>query len=134
MKMNVRVLVHRGWDSKEEKMLSAQDLTDLGVRLQPNGRWENLPEHILVMQFVWREDENGVPIFENDIIDVDFETEMGMLRLRGVMGWDANQNGFHLKVASDKAGSGIAKNMKVVGNIFQNEDLLKVPAEIPEVK
>ena len=132
--MNVRVLVHRGWDSKAKKMLSPNELTELGVRLRPDGKWENLPDHILVMQFVWREDENGSPIFENDIIDVDFETDMGLLRLRGVMGWDANQNGFHLKVASKQAGSGIAKNMRVVGDIFRNEDLLKVPAEIPEVK
>jgi hypothetical protein len=131
MKMNVRVLVHRGYDSQTNKMLSANDLTALGVRLRPDGQWENLPEHILVMAFVMREDQDGTPVFENDILDVDIETEMGVIRARGVMGWDANQNGFHLKVQSQHAAQGIATNMRVIGNIFQHKDLLKEDAQLP---
>jgi len=134
MKMNVRVLVHRGYDTKEKKMLSANELTELGIFLTPDGKWHKLPEHIMIMQFVTREDCDGVPVFENDILDVDFKTDMGMIRLRGVMGWDGNQNGFHLKVQSEAAGGGVATNMKVVGNIFQNVEMLKEEPLLPVSK
>lgn len=131
MKMNVRVLVHRGYDTKQNKMLSANELDAMGIYLRPNGQWHNLPEHILVMAFVMREDQDGTPIFENDIIDVDIQTEVGLVRKRGVMGWDAEQNGFHLKVEASQQAQGIATNMRVVGNLFQNVELLKEQPELP---
>ena len=134
MKLNVRVLVHRGYDAQEKKMLSANELTELGISLLPNGQWKGLPEHIMIMQFVTREDEGGIPIFENDIIDVDIKTEVGVIRARGVMGWDGDLNGFHLKIASGSTGDGVASNMRVVGNIFMNKDLLQEVAAIPEAK
>ena len=136
VKMNVRVLVHRGYDLKEKVMLSANELTKLGIHLLPNGQWANLPENIIIMQFVTREDEAGVPIFENDIIDVDIKTEMGLIRARGVMGWDGDLNGFHLKIASSNgnAVNGVATNMKVVGNIFDDKEMLKEDPALPEAK
>ena len=47
------------------------------------------------------------------------------------MGWDAEQNGFHLKVESSQQAQGVATNMRVVGNIFQQADLLKEKPELP---
>ena len=134
MKMHVRVLVHRGYDAQAKKMLSANELVELGVSLLPNGQWKGLPEHVMIMQFVTREDQDGVPIFENDIIDVDIKTEVGVIRARGVMGWDGDLNGFHLKIAAGSTGNGVASNMRVVGNIFENKDLLKEDPVLPEGK
>ena len=133
--MNVRVLVHRGYDTKLKKMVSANDLVERGVCVLPNGQWKNLDD-LIVMQFVTREDENGVPIFENDIVDVDVQTEVGMIRARGVMGWDGELNGFHLKIASKNgnAANGVASNLQVVGNIFDNKDMLKEDPALPEAK
>lgn len=131
MKMNVRPVVHRGYDTKEKKMLSANELTDLGVKLKPNGEWENI-EGIVLMQFVMREDDNGVPIFENDIVDIDIETELGRIRSRGVMQWDPEANAFQMKVRAGNTGTGIATNMNVVGNIFEHKDLLDEEADLPK--
>jgi hypothetical protein len=131
MKMNVRPMIHRGYHTVEKKMYSAQALKQKGVRLLPDGKWEN-DEDFIMMQFVWREDSIGTPIFENDIVDVDVKTEVGLIRVRGVMMFDAEANGFQVKIQSQQAGNGVATNMLVIGDVMQHPELVKETPELPQ--
>jgi uncharacterized phage protein (TIGR01671 family) len=137
---NMRKISFRAWDKEERRMwLNVQNAYDtLGKHCEHDdcdcffepesfcGVLEN--ERYVVMQFTGLLDRNGKQIYEGDILRYPLEEEIISIR------WDTTGANWQFdthKAFDDGVGrgnwdfkSGIAKNSEVIGNVFENPELL----------
>lgn len=88
----------------------------------------DIPEDIVVMQFTGLLDKNGKEIYEGDIIDYE---DSGSIDASGiqVIGWDSEKAGFGRQYLEEQGFSStcfaeVATNSKIIGNIYENPELL----------
>jgi len=72
-----------------------------------------------LIQFTGLTDDNGKEIFEGDIVDITVD---GFPKLIGSVIWDKLFAGFQIWDGEDEFD--IKKNVKVIGNIYENPELL----------
>lgn len=119
--MNQRILKFRAWDF-ENKTMYDHHITEISL-----SKWladENF-NFILLMQYTGLKDKNGKEIYEGDVCE-----QVG--GLFHVIWWKA---GFSLEPVKDKTGFGYAHHFKlgsetmkkteIIGNIYENKELLK---------
>lgn len=143
----MREVKFRAWDKATCSMLSENDASGAKFwKLYLNGGVEIhsvwATSDVELMQFIGLKDKNDVEIYEDDIVkfdkDSDVYTKAGELhQVRFSAGYGARWEGVPLKYLYDKnygdwCGGGEMRQFwgfetVVVGNIYENPELLNVP-------
>lgn len=88
--------------------------------------WVNLTgqPHTKVMQFTGLKDKNGVEIYEGDVCRTRYYSAMWRENLETVqvVMWDEDESSFGLRKKN-------MANIEVIGNIYENPELLKGESE-----
>lgn len=111
----MRKIKFRAWD-KENKEMVEVELLGKEVLLYKNGEWENI-ENYEIMQFTGLYDKNGREIYEGDIVEC-FNNGNSYVSFRG--GVYGLVSDYSFIPFSDVHGK-----MKVIGNIYENPELLE---------
>ncbi len=121
-----REIKFRAWDKKENKMFEVSEIIFHGVKgMDINEKntlgmdlW-HISENTELMQFTGLKDKNGKEIYEGDINKNDDERKSEVVFYAG---------GFYLKFSETEykaIGSFAPFNWLVIGNIYENPNLLK---------
>jgi hypothetical protein len=116
----------RAWDKEEKKMVVEPLVLHLNGTLEyPEGGWDvkgcDDSEYYELMLSTGLKDKNGVEAWHKDIV------KMGPFLF--VITWDVKAAKFYLKSSNPLdtkkwAMSHLTKNGEIIGNVFQNKDLL----------
>lgn len=96
-----------------------------------NGFIDKIENKLIVQQFIGRKDDFGIEIYEGDIIEYSEGVELGDYQvLRALVKFDDYFAAFGLAPDLDADcwnyfSDGAIKGLKVIGNIFENPELLK---------
>lgn len=118
----------RAWDSERKEMARVinLDTEDCDVRLidENCGRWTTVYPYIAtVMEYTTMKDNNQNEIYEGDIVEfLDYEHDE--FWNRGVVVWSSERLGFDITNRIDVDECEVWHDIKVVGNIFENKELL----------
>lgn len=113
-----RPIKFRLW-SKNDKKITRAFVFNLSMSGQLYAGGLNVTEHYVIMQWTGLRDINGVKIFEGDIVEYIDNTEGGVYK--GVVEFE---NGMFTFDGGNAMGD-YDVPIKVIGNIYQNPELLK---------
>ena len=132
--MKQRTIKFRVWDKKMKVMVAPNAVADNGAITVDNGlSWEH---GLIIMQFTGLKDKNGKgrwskEIYEGDIVE-DKNGERYQIIYQeewGAFVADQGDGGLIAFLAKDKKWADndklLATEIKVIGNVFQDNDLLK---------
>jgi len=124
-----REIKFRAWDTEHDQMLDDDEVMSTSKYL--NYVFVDAKEHGLIyMQYTGLHDKNGKEIYEGDIInlpDYQFNPVQASF-MQGVFGVTGADSGHYPLRAFSKTGSSsieIESPMEVIGNIYENPELLK---------
>ena len=85
---------------------------------------------LILLPYINRKDKDGVEIYKGDIISADFDGEEMLFEVawnENAMAWDIkDKNGvFYFDIYENGSPFKFLKNIKVIGNIYENPELLK---------
>ena len=136
MEKNKRQIKFRAWDEVDKKMvnITAFNFVDGNGKEVPSvimvkykdGKkfYEAMEMSILLLQFTGLEDKNGKEIYEGDIVELKDKSIVPHGEVRFFKGFI----GVQLEVGT-VLGLGFEKDSKVIGNIYENPDLLEKDKE-----
>ena len=121
----MREIKFRAWDSQEMIYEPSLYTDDFARNInQYFEYWQKIVdenERMIFMQYTGLKDINGKEIYEGDIIEFDNEIKL-------IVYWDNVLGGFALKNLTNTAVvplTDMIKPIKVLGNIYENPELLK---------
>lgn len=140
-----RPIKFRCWDTKNKRFLkgippeeymldsdcwSHHDL-DEAYMIYPDSPFDLFTNRLIYSQYLGKKDRDGIEIWENDIVEYSEGVELGeWTTYRGVVKYDETFAAFGLamNLNSDCSNYFIdsIRGIKVLGNIFQNPELLKI--------
>lgn len=125
-----RIIKFRAWNTNTKEMYSAEEMGQDELQLNPDGRGffnanstsvrlSQYYPHLIPLQFTGLHDKNHVPIYEGDIIKRIHRNEY--------IQWNNKEAAFFIRDKNwegDLLGIFISDKLQVVGNVFQNPELL----------
>lgn len=120
----MRAIKFRAWDREEKKLfpIARYDFADNTVYAHLFACEGYLGENLAVMQYIGIEDTKGNEIYEGDILfckdDDEFSYFNGIVKYDGCTPILLSEDGFIYHID-------IVKNSELLGNIYQNSELLK---------
>lgn len=125
----MRTIKFRAWDTEAKEMLFGGNFQDIATEPDKE-RWffgidvENHPDFIELMQFTGLLDKNGVEVYEGDITEYEPLSSQGGVfgKSRHLVSYEAPR--FMITNPDDVRWGGY-QNLEVVGNIYENPELLK---------
>jgi len=122
----MREIKYRAWDESDEQFISGFVVTENGDVYVNDDPEMRLVDAIL-MQYTGLKDKNGFEIYEGDIVKHD-DFSVGFVvsdqpKRNSIIKWDKN-NGRYYAEGMVITG-GYIRNGKVVGNIYENLELLE---------
>lgn len=117
----MREIKFRAWDKEEKKMHENVGVIPRGRIVEYEDIEDNHPfEEVEIMQYAGLKDKNGKDVFEGD----HFGLKNGKI---GVVKWSDMHLGFILVDPDGDSEHNIhwyAKNQRVIGNVYENSELL----------
>jgi len=121
----MREIKVRAWDTKREKMWSADEMGQDQLTISPDGkgfvnvsgidtRLSQYANHLIPLQFTGLKDKNNKEIYEGDILLNDYYGKSQI-----IVKWITD--GFNVNLLS----KGGAKKCEIIGNIYQNSELIQ---------
>lgn len=112
-------------DTKTMHEVVAIDFKDWRVYYEAYGLRSYWNKNIVLMQSTGLHDENGVEIFEGDIVEIIYDIEP----FTGVVVYDLGETDFKATNNHEDYGNNfqyltVGESIKVIGNVWKNEDLL----------
>ena len=128
----MRDIKFRAWDCVEEKIMPVETINFreqlVSIDEGDNSTTDTF-EMFVLMQYTGIKDKNGVEIYEGDIL-----TFMNKKKASEVVEWDDKGASFCMKSIKNESSSGAGLYIneygwcpyKVIGNIYENPELLEV--------
>lgn len=115
-----RQIKFRGW-SQATKLMIYGDSWQISAKYQDCKNWDG--EHVLLLQFTGLLDKNGKEIYEGDIINNKSVVTFNRGRFVGCYTYEKHGGGWGY---SDEWEDDLHRMVvEVIGNIYENPDLLK---------
>ena len=117
--MKQREIKFRAWDKEEKRMV-----VDIKIdhKITINEYIRRIQEFYILMQYTGLKDKNGVEIYEGDILfekwDRYLNYEPGC---KTTVKWEYDR----WNINAPQNGHKICNDYKVIGNVYENKDLLK---------
>lgn len=147
----MRTIKFRAWDRIEEKMVESFGLWHLInnygseyadsrseiEKFNYETQFDDREECLIIMQFTGLLDKNGKEIYEGDILESIFENKIGKFGRRSEVEWSSSYRGGGDYDDETIIGGWIIntdfshplESFEVIGNIYENPDLLTPPQE-----
>ena len=112
-------------DTKTMHEVVAIDLKDWRVYYEAYGLRSYWNKNVALMQSTGLHDEQGVEIFEGDIVEIIYDGES----FTGVVVYDLEETDFKATNGNEDYGNNfqyltVGESIEVIGNVWENEDLL----------
>lgn len=128
MKNKTRKIKFRVWDKYNKEMLGVENLDfeygELSIRTDMYNDYYS-PKDMILMQYIGLKDINGKEIYEGDIVELIFEEDGETLTGKGIVKYLDDWTGFFCVSFDGNCTSSIL-NPRVIGNIYENKELLEV--------
>ena len=133
-----REIKFRAWDVESNEMTLPNDILEVLVSMKNEvyamvkGRNETLGginrDNTILMQYTGLKDNNGTEIYEGDILSTDLDRPYLIVEFRnGAFMYQCHDNGkdYYDFMATTGENSNFTKYHEVIGNIFENPELLE---------
>lgn len=117
----------RAWEKNMNAMIPVKNIDFLAKQINTNSVWRMFHE-IELMQYTGLKDKNGIEIYEGDILSTDLDRPYLIVEFRnGAFMFQCHDNGkdYYDFMATTDENSNFTKYHEVIGNIYENPDLLK---------
>ena len=147
MTTNTREIKFRAWDDVYERMVNLKPDTDWWYGCDSSGKdnhhmifrsratkdccYDRRMKDVHLMQYTGLKDKNGKEIYEGDVLETRLKTFTFRAKLD--FGWSRDDvYGLHWTHNTNRRGvgsevrkvDGISERMEIIGNIYENSDLL----------
>jgi len=130
----MREIKFRAWNKKDNVMLDWFCLRQTAFnRGNINLMYDvmcNLNPSRILMQYTGLKDKNGKEIYEGDLVEFEYISHMNIVkRIKRVVFYDETFARFSTAQENDEDGEYLDEGvyMKIIGNIHENQELLKEP-------